>query len=215
MRRSQRNKQRIVILCEGDTEENAVRYFIWRQWEVDGLTEIGLHTINLDSKLENVTKYARRYLNESGIVAVFTLVDLYGMNRVQHNAGDDLATKVNQVKQWLEEDLPPEMSERFHSHVSVHEVEAWLLADGHCLAKRLNEKNIKPDPNAETRNFENPPSRRLKELFKKHGRYDYYKLKDGVPLFKDAKFDTVYKSCSYFRAFYDGLKTTAQAHLSN
>jgi hypothetical protein len=50
MRRSQFKKQRIVILCEGDTEESAIEHFIKRQWEVDGLEEIGLHPINLDER---------------------------------------------------------------------------------------------------------------------------------------------------------------------
>lgn len=39
--------RRIVILCEGDTEEIAIKHFVRRQWEADGLRAIGLHPINL------------------------------------------------------------------------------------------------------------------------------------------------------------------------
>lgn len=218
MRRAQRDKKRIVILCEGDTEEIAINHFVRRQWEVAGLSEIGLDPINLDGKLENVAKYARRYLQDPNIIAVFTLVDLYGMGRVQHKLDDDLVQKAQNVKAWFSEkleDLPAEMSHRFHPHVAVHEIEAWLLADGQCLAKRLKSKAIKPDPHAETRNFEKPPSQRLKNLFKKHGRSNYYKLKDGTPLFKDVNFDAVYASCLYFKAFYDDLIFVAQLHLGD
>jgi len=31
---------RIIVLCEGDTEELAVRYFIARQWQSDGLGSV-------------------------------------------------------------------------------------------------------------------------------------------------------------------------------
>lgn len=53
-RREIRQGKRIVILCEGDTEEIAVDHFIRRQWEIDDLKTIGLQKINLDGKLEDV-----------------------------------------------------------------------------------------------------------------------------------------------------------------
>lgn len=126
-----------------------------------------------------------------------------------------MATKVDRVKDWLRQGLDSSESSLFYPHVSVHEVEAWLLADGLCLAQRLKAQNITPDPQAEIRNFENPPSRRLKELFRQHGRNDYYKLKDGVPLFKAANFETVYKLCSHFRDFYDELVAVVQSQVAN
>jgi len=75
--------RRIIILCEGDTEEIALRHFIRRQWETDGLRTIGLHPINLNGKLEEVFSYVPRYRLDSQVIAVFTLIDLYGMDRVQ------------------------------------------------------------------------------------------------------------------------------------
>jgi hypothetical protein len=95
--------RRIVILCKGDTEEMAVRHFIRRQWEADGLRAIGLHPINLKGKLEEVFSYVPRYRcdSHSQVIAVFTLIDLYGMNRVQHGSQDSLADKVARIKTWL------------------------------------------------------------------------------------------------------------------
>ena len=34
--------RQIWILCEGKTEENAINYFIKKQWENDGLKSVGL-----------------------------------------------------------------------------------------------------------------------------------------------------------------------------
>ena len=213
MSRGRQQKKRIIILCEGDTEENAIRYFVWRQWQKDGFGEIGLPTINLRAQFEKVSRFTQNNAKKEEVLAVFTLIDLYGMNRVRHSKDDDLPHKVARVQRWLQKGLSAKIRQKFHPHVSVHEVEAWLLADGHCLARRLKDKNIEPDPQAEQRNFENPPSSRLKSLFKKYKREGYAKIEDGIPLFQDAEFDTVYASCSYFKAFYDDLKAVAEANL--
>jgi hypothetical protein len=103
----------------------------------------------------------------------------------------------------------------FYPHVSVHEVEAWLLAEGECLAKRLKDAKIQPNPNAETLNFDNPPSKRIDNLFKHHRYNDgYHKINDGIALFKCLQFGSVYKTCQYFREFYDELKTVGQVVLA-
>jgi len=206
--------RRIVILCEGDTEEIAIKYFIRRQWEADNLRAIGLHPINLNGKLEDVFAYVPRYRRDSQVIAVFTLIDLYGMNRVQHGLQDGLADKVARVKTWLRNDFEADYGDFFYPHVSVHEVETWLLAEGECLAKRLKDAKIQPNPNAEAQNFDNPPSRRIDNLFKHHRRNDgYHKINDGIALFKCLQFEPVFKSCQYFREFYNGLKSVAQSVL--
>jgi hypothetical protein len=206
--------RRIVILCEGDTEEIAIKHFIRRQWEADGLRAIGLHPINLNGKLEEVFAYVPRYRRDSQVIAAFTLIDLYGMNRVQQGSQDSLAVKVARIKTWLRKDFGVDYMDFFYPHVSVHEVEAWLLAEGECLAKRLKDAKIQPNPNAETQNFDNPPAKRIDNLFKHHRRNDgYHKINDGNTLFKCLQFGPVYKSCQYFREFYDELRSVGQAIL--
>lgn len=210
-----RKKQEIVILCEGETEEYAIRYFVRRQWEAAGLSQMGLRTIDLKGKLENIAKYARLYTKESQVTAVFTLVDLYGTKQIKHHPHDDLTQKVARAKTWLQQGFSSDVVKRFYPHLSVPEVEAWLLADGRCLAKRLKDNTIQPDPQAETRNFENPPSHRLQTLFKQYKPSGYSKIQDSIPLFQDVSFETVYTSCIYFRAFYDDLKQVAQHFLGS
>jgi hypothetical protein len=213
MSRNRRLKKRIVILCEGDTEESAIKYFVWRQWQKDGFGEIGLSTVNLKAQFEKISRYAQNNAKKDEVLAVFTLIDLYGMDRVRHRKDDGLSHKVVRVQKWLRKGLSAKTRQKFRPHLSVHEVEAWLLADGLCLAKRLNDQTIQPDPYAETRNFENPPSRRLQTLFQKTRSKSYLKIQDNTVLFQDADFATVYASCPYFKAFYDELKAVAEANL--
>ena len=93
--------RRIVVLCEGDTEELAVRRFLWRQWRDEGLAGVGLRPINLNGKLEDAANFAADYLDEQDVLSVFTLIDLAGMNWVRHQPDDALELKVGRVRDWL------------------------------------------------------------------------------------------------------------------
>jgi hypothetical protein len=201
---------RIVVLCEGDTEELAVRHFIQRQWEAEGRSRVGVKSINLRGKLQDIGSKGRLLLEEPEVVAVFTLIDLYRMDRVKHLAADCLNDKVERIREWLRAQVHHRRSAAFVPHVCVHETEAWILAEGAALAKRLRDPSIQPDPDAEVKNFGNPPSKRLNQLVLSRRSGDrYHKIIDGRPLFADLRFDAVYKACRYFRAFYDDLKAMA------
>lgn len=198
------------MLCEGDTEELAVKHFIARQWQNDGLNSIGLHSVNLNAKLQDVSVKTRLYLEEANVLAVFTLIDLYGMDRVEHGSGDELNAKVERVRDWFRSKVEHARKNDFHPHVCVHETEAWLLAEGAALRKRLDDAGVKPDPQAEIKNFQSPPQKRLNELFLKIKKDRYHKIRDGRPLLASLEFEAVYKSCLYFRAFYDDLRSVGK-----
>jgi hypothetical protein len=98
----------------------------------------------------------------------------------------------------------------FFPHVSVHQVEAWILAQGAALLQRLRDPTIAPDPEAEVKDFQNPPSERISTLFLRSKlQRRYQKIEDGERLFSEMEFQPVYESCRYFKNFYDDLKSTA------
>lgn len=201
--------RRIIVLCEGKTEERAVRYFVARQWAAEGLASVGLDRKDLHAHLEKVGTFASNYLDERDVLAVFTLIDLYKMTRVRHEPADQPDTKVERVRRWLTDQVKHPRAPDFYPHVSVHEVEAWILAEGTALATRLHDANITADREAESRNFQKPPSARLNELCRTKKKRSYQKIEDGEPLFSKMEFQPVYSSCRYFRAFYDDLKRVA------
>ena len=198
------------MLCEGETEELAVQHFIAPQWNSEGLGSVGLKGINLDGKLEKAGKFANGYLDDQEVLAVFTLVDLQGMTKVAHQPEDGLETKIQRVRDWLHAQVNHARANRLFPHVCVHQTEAWILAEGHALAARLGDSNIRPDSNAELKDFQKPPSERLNELFLRIKKRRYNKKSDGSPLFKAMEFRPVYSSCQYFREFYDDLKAVGQ-----
>lgn len=77
------------------------------------------------------------------------------------------------------------------------------------MARKLGDRSIKPVPQAEIKNFQNPPSKRMNELFLKTKGRHYQKIEDGEPLFSQMEFQPVYDSCPYFRKFYDDLSKAA------
>src|SRR5208283_363964 len=123
---------------------------------------------------------------------------------------DDLDAKVQRVRAWLRGQVTHSRASQFFPHICVHQVEAWILAEGHQLAKRLGDPKIEPDPDAEFKNFQSPPSERLNKLFLRIRSVRYNKIADGTPLFKAMQFGPVYNSCRYFREFYDDLKAVGQ-----
>jgi len=203
-----RRGHRIVVLCEGDTEELAVRHFVGRQWQAEGFASVGLDPKNLNGHLRKIGILAANYLSDRDVVAVFTLIDLQGMNLVTHQSADELEVKVRRVRDWLRGQVEHDRAQDFFSHVSVHQVEAWILAEGKALSQRLGDQSVEPDPQAELKNFQKPPSERINEFFLRSKKTRYRKIIDGQPLSKIA-FQPVYDSCRYFRAFYDDLKRVA------
>lgn len=200
-----------MVLCEGDTEELAVRYFVARQWRAGGFGSVGLSHRNLQANLNKLGPFASNYLDEPDVLAVFTLIDLYGMRRVDHLPNDGLDAKVQRVKGWLRNQVDQHRRAcDFFPHVSVHEVEAWILAEGVALSQRLKDVSISPDPQAEARNFLKPPKERLSDMFWRNKKTRYRETLDGQPLFSKMSFQSVYGSCRYFRDFYDELKNAAR-----
>lgn len=205
----------IVVLCEDKTEELAVRHFVARQWRADSFGSVGLKGIRLHAKLENVGKLAKLYLDEQDVLAVFTLVDLQGMARVVHRPNDSLQAKIERVRAWLRAQVNHTRARQFFPHICVHQTEAWILAEGQALAASLKGSGIAPDPNAELKDFQDPPSNRLNKLFLRFKSRRYGKITDGEPLFAAMQFEPVYNSCQNFRAFYDDLRAVASSSASS
>ena len=209
-RRELKTGRRIVLLCEGKTEILAVQQFLRRQWTVDSLANTALVPIDLRGHLENVSKQVPRHLNDPKVLAVFTLIDLCRFGRLEFSGAEEKPQKVALCAEWLRDRVPVSCHTRFFPHLSVHEVESWILAEGKALAARLGDSRIKPASNAEDINDQETPKARLHEIFKRNGKREgYLETRDGYALFGNMDFQPVYDTCLYFRAFYDDLKRVA------
>ena len=210
MRNSGGGKKRIVILCEGDTEVNAVEYFIRPQWNKDGLSEIGIRGIKLLGKINNIFNIVPNYAKEGETKAIFTLIDLYGTKdkKLIYAKYDEVSRKVEKLKEWLKNQYDESVLVKFHPHVSVHETEAWFLADEKALSDVLKTK-IKQFPNPEQLDFLEHPSKRINILFNKYLKRRYIKgglTGDDRKMFEKMSLEETAKRCPYLKAFYEDLQ---------
>ena len=140
------------------------------------------------------------------------------LRQVKHAPYDELAAKVERVRQWLHDLVAIDATDFYYPHLSVHEIEAWFLAEGQSIKTRLGPKaQLNPRPDAESLNFDRPPARRLHELYHKHGRepgYERQKVIESTALLKNLKFSTVQKNCAHFRRFYEDLCAVGRKNLS-
>jgi uncharacterized protein YeeX (DUF496 family) len=202
------NKKRIIILCEGDTEESAVNYFIKPQWQKDGFREIGLKAVNLNGRLEKMFSILPKFAFNEKYKAIFTLIDLYGSNRVMFDKFDDLDIKISKMKKWIEDKFDNYVLKRLHPHLAVHETEAWFLANEEILTEILHVK-IQKFHNPETINFEEHPSKRINKLFQKNLKRGYRKggiNGDDRKILEKMSLKETLKTCPNLRLLYDDLK---------
>jgi hypothetical protein len=200
-----RGATQIAVLCEGDTEEWAARKLLRRHLSADGFAHVGLKPINLRAKIDDILIFTEQLATDPHICAVLTLVDLYGMNRAQLSPGSNLDSKVAAARRWLATQCSRARQGFFYGHVVVHEIEAWILAEGKALGTRLKHPQIASDPDAETKDFDNPPKRRLNEMFRRHLQRHYEENRDAPALFEVMDPRAVYTSCRYYRIIYDDL----------
>ena len=219
MSRYRRKKRRIIILCEGDTEVAAVDKFIKPYWQNnDQLKNVGLKAVNLSANYDKIRNYVDKYSSEHHTVAVFTLIDLYGFNRVDFSRMDDYSEKHIKAKEWICKEC--EEQRKLHVHFSVHETEALFYASNDILCSYLG-FSIPISTKPEEINFEKSPSKRLNGLFVKHKKRRYNKgggfTDDDTRLFEKMAEENVLEDicgkCPYFRSFINDLENTAKRFL--
>lgn len=93
---------------------------------------------------------------------------------------------------------------------SASDAPASHPGEGTALSERLQDPSIRPDPQAEWKNFQKPPKKRIDELFLRNKKTRYRETFDGQPLFSKMEFQPVYDSRPYFRKFYDELRAVGR-----
>ncbi|MBN1814385.1 MAG: DUF4276 family protein [Anaerolineae bacterium] len=147
----------IVLLVEGATEtalKDKLKSFLDGRAEVEGKPKTALRTKEIMSL--NPGKLRRRVyleLRDPKVMAVVGLIDVY----------PDFAS-ADEAKQFLRRAVGDEP--RFYAHAAQYDVEAWLLPYWDFICQRLGVRKAKPGAHPEQVNLEQPPSRRLNELYR-------------------------------------------------
>lgn len=203
---ARRQTVRVVVYCEGESEMWMVRNmlipFLRKFGWQDRLTPRNFE--NSGQFLRKIGEAVKNALRVDSADHVFGLIDLHGTHiafpRSHHTPSD----KADYLKADLKTRVHADYRDRFHPHVAVHELEAWLLADERVLSDRLG-LSVTPWANPEGVNFDKPPARHLDELFQRHLKKAYGKVKDGSKLFSKIDPEIVLRKCPHFKLLVDDL----------
>lgn len=197
---------RLVILCEGHTEQAVLRDFL-----APYCTEFEkVEVINMSgaARLKTEFKYfAELELHSNPSTFVLCLIDLYNapfsFPKSFEVAEDPFLEQYAYVQKYMQDQVDQTVRDRFFAFPIVMELETWLLADEEALRYFDNSISVWHTPESQLR-----PSEELKRLMKRVKGYDYDKRLHGKLLFSRASANRVYEdNCPHFEAIINQLLT--------
>ncbi|MBI4771710.1 MAG: DUF4276 family protein [Chloroflexi bacterium] len=188
---------KVVLLVEGWTEK-ALPAFLKRWLDPRLPQPVGIKPVRFEGEGHYRQKAAKRvelYLAEDDTLAVFGLLDLYGL-KLSFPPGAGRDEKIAFARDYLHREIGGNHP-KFRQHFAVHDVEAWLIAAPSLFPRvRLPEKCARP----EEVDFTEPPSKLLARLT---GRND--KVTRAANLFPRLEPSLVYQKCPNFKLMLDEM----------
>ncbi len=172
---------KFVLMVEGWTEKERVVCDFLGRWLNPRLAQpVGIRTVRFEGSgnyISNVASKAELYLEDTNVVAVIGLLDLYGLpERIQQNFARyaTVDEKVSSARRQIVNLVSVGFRDRFRQHFAVHEIEAWLLAETDRLPRGVAlTRHQKEHP--ETVDFDTPPSKLLNREWRRLVKRNYKK----------------------------------------
>jgi len=198
----------IVLYVEGDSDKAIVEELLRH------LTP-GMHTVGVrllpprpaqgnSRLLDKITAWAALGLRTFSTLAVFALKD-------SDAPADQAGEILNKLAQAGAAKLAPGEVDRFHPHVAVPEIEAWLLADEEAVADYLRRFGVNLSESWPCPEHLFDGKAELDKLFVKIPGFPrrYKPTTDGPLIARRVRPEIVAEKCPRFRAFIENLKRTA------
>jgi hypothetical protein len=193
---------RIALLVEGNTEKafHPVLVAFLRERLGHGMPRI--KPITQDGRIPKGDKLKRIVDNlltgQDPYDAVIALTDVYT------GTGDftDAADAKAKMKGWVGN------NPRFYPHAAQHDFEAWLLPFWPTIQRLAGHNKSAPSGPPEVVNHDNPPSRRIQELFRIGTcSHDYVKPRDGLRILREPgnRLEAAAEACPELKAFLDTI----------
>lgn len=191
---------RIVLLCEGATEgvlKGALKKYLDEYCGARSLDRIGIDIKQFEGLVPKCAEVQRRFEHHARNHAVVGVIVLTDVRPKFENA--------TQAKHYLCECVKDSREKKkFHAHAAHIEFEAWLLPFWNDIAERLKLKAKPPGSNPEQVNRDNPPSKRLSDLYKRAGR-KYEKVIEAEWILKRHRIEDAAKKCPELQSLLETL----------
>lgn len=202
---------KFVVFVEGYTERKALPEFLRRWLDSQLAQRVGVKIVRFDGWQDYVKEIAKKVaLNLSGkagadVIAGIGLLDLHGPTFYPN--GVKLTDRYVWAKQHIETVVN---HPRFHQHLAVHDVEAWLLAEPESLPPAVRSALPGGCTQPEKVDFDEPPAYLLDRLYREKLGRRYKKVTDGAELFAALPPDVARAKCPFLRTLLDEMVSLAR-----
>jgi hypothetical protein len=196
---------RLVIFCEGDTEEKVLKkgFGFWDEYLM-GFSPVKIINFRGSGNFKADFIYQAPLELDDPETIVFGLIDLFHSPFKQYppaleNAVDPYKAEAYFIKRHFEDQITPELRDRCFVFPVVMEIETWLLADTEVMKVLGRTAHTSPEDVEKPVEF-------LKPLWKNRYQAEYTKPNSSVDLFKKASAGRVYAdNCPHFNAIINKL----------
>jgi hypothetical protein len=199
---------KFVLFVKGHTEHRVLNAFLKRWLDPRLPQPVGISTVRFEgfhALLKDLPIKVPMYLKKEDVIAVISLIDLYGPTYPE-----SLKT-VNARIKWATERLSKGFDpQRYRHFFAVHETEAWLFSEPSIFEGPVKNDLGKLKQPPEKVDSNKPPSKRLHDLYLKHLGKGYKKVSDGAVLFRKLNPEAVYHKCPRFKEMLDTMLAMAQ-----
>jgi hypothetical protein len=159
-----------------------------------------LDLVTCDGRLPTHDKLQRMVANllsgKNAVDAVIALTDVYTGSREFTGAMD----AKNKMRAWVGSEP------RFSPHVALHDFEAWLLPYWDAIQRLAGSARASPGARPEQVNHDNPPARRLQEVFRTGSKGKaYVKPRDAARILRDSDLTIAAEVCPELRLFLNTI----------
>ncbi len=127
--------------------------------------------------------------------AVIALTDVYTGTKDFKDAADAKA----QMKKWVGD------NPKFYPHAASHDFEAWLLPFWSKIQQISGGNRAVPSGSPELVNHNNPPSKRIEEIFEQGKRRSYKKARDAKSILDGQNLMDAAVVCPELKAFLNTI----------
>lgn len=152
--------------------------------------------------LKEISRRANLDLAQPHVIGALGVLDLYGSGLAYPDG------TISHKYGWARNKIESEVRHaRFRQHFAVHETEAWLLSQPSILPQAV--RDAIPNSPPETVNFQNPPSHRLADLYKRRLEKKYTKPLEGAKLFRALDPNVARERCPHLALLLEDLRGLA------
>jgi hypothetical protein len=200
---------KFIIFVEGETEK-CLREFFNRWLGKQSSRSVRIQIVKFNGWSDfgkKIAKKAEMYFNsreKTEIIGIIGLLDLYGPTFYP----DGVTSKRDRIN-WGTKHFENEVNNtKFRIFFAVHELEAWLLSQPENLPTSV--QKALPNREPEDVNFNEPPSKLLKRLYRIKENVFYQKTTHSVDLFKKLDSAIASDKCPLLAQMLDEMLSLAK-----